>query len=187
MSSGVLPPLCTMPMSVLAQAAPAQQSSCSPGNRTSHFASIHMYIQTRLRCMRAGTASCCWLDIGSQQRGVVSAALIGSCCAGDRQTSVASVNALAASKKVSSLDPMNPAATPPLKPSGIVVNCPIMATVRQAAWRDSTVCPLCYGVKRTWICSYELPIKKAANCGQQRRSYIPSYTPSYRYMYPLHI
>jgi len=51
--------------------------------------------------------------------------------AGDRQTSVASVKALAASGKVSSLDPMHPTATPELQPSGIVVNCPIMATIRQ--------------------------------------------------------
>jgi hypothetical protein len=69
---------------------------------------------------------------------IVAAALAGSPCAGDRQTSVASVKALAASGKVSSLDPMQPAATPPLKPSGIVVNCPIMATVRQPTGADST-------------------------------------------------
>jgi hypothetical protein len=67
---------------------------------------------------------------------IVAAALAGSPCAGDRQTSVASVKALAASGKVSSLDPMQPAATPALKPSGIVVNCPIMATVRQPSGAD---------------------------------------------------
>lgn len=52
---------------------------------------------------------------------------------GDRQTSVQDVQALAAEGKVASFNPKDPASNPPLAPSGIVVNCPIIATVSDSA------------------------------------------------------
>lgn len=48
---------------------------------------------------------------------------------GDRQTSVADVEALSAQGRVASFNPADAASNAPLARSGIVVNCPIVATV----------------------------------------------------------
>lgn len=50
---------------------------------------------------------------------------------GERQTSEGQVDRLGAAGKVASFNPMDASANPPLTRSGIVVNCPIVASVAQ--------------------------------------------------------
>jgi hypothetical protein len=44
---------------------------------------------------------------------------------------LAALQALSAAGRVASFNPKDPESNPPLGPSGIVVNCPIIATVMQ--------------------------------------------------------